>query len=128
MVYATIEQVEAGFRALDADEQEKCEALLNEAAVLIDAVAPNASADAKQVVSCRIVRRAIGDGESASVPMGATQGSIAAGGYSQSWTIGSGSSGELYFGKTERILLGIGNKIGAGNPLVPVIEGSAARD
>lgn len=115
MVYATAEQVQAGFRTFDADEISVCNQLLTEAAILIDAIAPYASADAKQVVSCRIVRRAIGAGESP-VPMGATQGSMSALGYSQSWTIGSGSIGEEYIGRTERLILGLGNKIGSSNP------------
>jgi len=116
MAYATVEDVERGFRTLDADEQEKCEALLMEADVLIDAVASSASCDAKKVAECRIVRRALGDGEAGSVPMGATQGSISALGYSQSWTMSNGSTGELYIGKTEKLILGIGNKIGVTDP------------
>lgn len=115
-VYAEIEQVEQGFRQLTEEEQMRCEALLEEAAVLIDAVAKNASAEAKQVVSCRIVRRSLGDNTDTSVPIGATQGSMSALGYSQSWTITNGSVGELYLGKTDRILLGLGNKIGCSNP------------
>jgi len=114
--YATVEQVELGFRSLTEEEQIKCAALLDEASVLIDAVAKNASSEAKQVVSCRIVRRSLGDGSDTSVPIGATQGSMSALGYSQSWTISNGSSGELYLGKTDRILLGLGNKIGCSNP------------
>lgn len=114
--YATVEQVELGFRALTVEEQVKCAALLDEASVLIDAVAKNASSEAKQVVSCRIVRRSLGDGTDTSVPIGATQGSMSALGYSQSWSISNGSSGELYLGKTDRILLGLGNKIGCSNP------------
>jgi len=114
--YATVEQVELGFRSLTEEEQVKCAALLDEASVLIDAVAKNASSEAKQVVSCRIVRRSLGDGSDTSVPIGATQGSMSALGYSQSWTISNGSSGELYLGKTDRILLGLGNKIGCSNP------------
>lgn len=117
--YATVSQVEAGFRVLDADEQARCEALLEEAAVLIDAVAASAAEDAKRVVSCRMVRRAVGEGDAMqSFPMGTNQGSMAAGGYTQSWTIASGgSTGELYIGKTERQLLGVGNRIGARSPL-----------
>ena len=38
-------------------------------------------------------------------------------GYSQSWTMGSGSSGELYLSKLEKKLLGVGSKIGARSPL-----------
>ena len=115
-VYAEIEQVEQGFRQLTEEEQIRCEALLEEAAVLIDSVAKNASLEAKQVVSCRIVRRSLGDNTDTSVPIGATQGSMSALGYSQSWTITNGSVGELYLGKTDRILLGLGNKIGCSNP------------
>lgn len=116
MAYATAEQVEAGFRSLDEEETAKCTALLDEAAVLIDAVASGASDEAKAVVSCRMVRRSLGDGSDISVPIGATQGSMSALGYSQSWEIGNGASGELYLGKTDRILLGLGNKIGCSNP------------
>lgn len=119
--YATISDVAAGFRELDADEERRAVQLLDEAGVLIDAVAAKASDDAKRVVSCRMVRRALGDRDRTgmvSVPMGSTQGSIAAGGYSQSWTVGSGGAvGELYLGRTERLLLGIGNRIGARSPL-----------
>ena len=49
--------------------------------------------------------------------MGATQGTATALGYSQSWTMGSGSSGELYLSKLEKKLLGVGSKIGARSPL-----------
>lgn len=58
--YAKTADVEAGFRALDAEEQNRCSALLTEAGVLIDAVALDATLDAKRVASCRMVRRAIG--------------------------------------------------------------------
>ena len=64
-----------------------------------------------------MVMRAIGDGDGGGIPMGATQGSQSGLGYSESWTIGSGSAGELYIGKLEKKLLGSDNKIGASNPL-----------
>lgn len=119
--YATISDVAAGFRELDADEENRAAQLLEEAGVLIDAMAAKASDDAKRVVSCRMVRRAMGAGDDTSMvsaPMGSTQGSMAAGGYSQSWTIGGGgAAGELYLGRTEKLLLGIGNRIGARSPL-----------
>ena len=52
------------------------------------------------------------------IPIGATQGSMSALGYSQSWTTGTGSSvGELYLAKLDKKLLGVGNAIGASNPL-----------
>ena len=115
MAYATAAQVAAGFRKMTEEEEAVCIALLEEAAVIIDAYNINALADIKKVVSCRMVRRAIGAGD-ASVPVGATQGTMTAGPYSQSWTMTSGSTGELYLGKTERSLLGAGHHIGASNP------------
>lgn len=124
MAYATVEDVQARMtRDMTVDEQAVCSTLLDDAAVMIDAYNVNASDDAKKVVSCRMVIRALGDGESSGVPMGATQGSQSGLGYSQSWTISSGGSvGELYLGKTEKTLLGVGNKIGSYSPtqeLVP---------
>lgn len=114
--YATTAQVEAGFRSLSDDEKTKCEALLDEAAVLIDSVARYASADKKRVVSCRLVRRAIGDDTGISTPIGATQTSMSGLGYSQTYSFGNGGSGEMYLTKTDRSMLGIGNKIGFSNP------------
>lgn len=118
MTYATVTDVQARMiRDLSTDEQTVCSTLLEDAAVIIDAAAPNASDDVKLVVSCRMVSRALGDGDTAGVPAGATQGSMSALGYSQSWTIGSGGgAGELYLGKLERQMLGIGNRIGSYSP------------
>ena len=125
--YATIADVQARMtRDMSTDEETVCSTLLDDAAVIIDAAAPSASTDAKKVVSCRMVIRALGDGGMSGVPMGATQGSMSALGYSQSWTIGSGgSTGELYLGKSERQILGVGNSIGSYSPvqeLVPEVN------
>ena len=120
MVYAEVKDVEAGFRTLSKDEQARCAALLSEAAVIIDSCNANASADAKRVVSCRMVRRQLGESDSeggVSFPMGSTQGTATALGYSQSWTMGSGAVGELYLSKLDKKLLGVGNRIGAHSPL-----------
>lgn len=118
MAYATVEDVQARMsRTMSASEQAVCSNLLNDAAVIIDTYNVNATADSKKVVSCRMVMRAIGDGDGGGIPMGATQGSQSGLGYSESWTIGSGSAGELYIGKLEKKLLGSDNNIGASNPL-----------
>ena len=73
-----------------------------------------------------MVMRIIGTEPSAdNVPIGATQGSISALGYSQSWTMSGGASGELYLSKTEKRMLGVGNSIGSRSPvqdLVPEVE------
>lgn len=118
MAYAEVSDVETRLqRELDETEHAACEALLSDAAVLIDALAKTAAADAKKVVSCRMVMRALGDGSDAGVPVGASQGSMSALGYSQSWTMGTGATGELYVSKTDRTLLGLGNNIGSHSPL-----------
>ena len=65
-------------------------------------------------------RRILGDGggnDAPLYPLGSTQGSVSAMGYSQSWTMGSGSAGELYLSKLEKKLLGVGDRIGARSPL-----------
>ena len=118
MAYATVEDVQARMmRDLSEDEQAICETLLDDVAILIDSYNTQASDDAKKVVSCRAVIRALGDGETSGVPMGASQGSMSGLGYSQSWTISAGGSvGELYLGNADKQLLGYGNKIGSYSP------------
>lgn len=117
MTYATVEEVSAGFRPFDSEEQEIAAALLDEAAVIIDAYNSKAGKDAKKVVSCRMVRRAIPEKGGTAFPLGSSQGSVSAMGYSQSFTFSNGSTGELYLSKVEKKLLGVGNKIGTYNPV-----------
>ena len=118
-VYASTADVQDRMaREMPENERAICQALLEDAAVMIDAYAQKAAAEAKKVVSCRMVIRALGDGQSTGTPLGATQGSMSALGYSQSWTIGSGGSvGELYISKSDRLLLGKGNAIGSYSPV-----------
>lgn len=108
-------------------EQEICAQYLESAAVMIDCVAPGADSDAKNVVSCRMVLRVMPTDDSGSqIPVGATQGSMSALGYSQSWTFGSnGGTGELYIGKADRQILGLGNKIGSYSPVQELAWGAA---
>lgn len=113
MAYATTEDVAAGYRTLTTEEILKADALIAEAAVVIDAYAAGAEPDAKQVVTCNMVRRALAAGEG--IPIGATQGTMSAGGYSQSWTASSGT-GELYLSRLDKKLLGAGNRIGCVSP------------
>ena len=117
MAYATVNDVQARMtRSLTSDEQSVCTTLLDDAAILIDAYRPTAAEEAKKAVSCRMVIRALGT--DTDIPMGATQGSMSALGYSQSWTIGQGGTvGELYLAKTDKQLLGGGNLIGSYSPL-----------
>ena len=128
MAYATVSDVQARMlRTLSTDEEALCGTFLDDVAVMIDGTNTSATADVKKVVSCRVVIRALGDGNDIGVPMGATQGSMSGLGYSQSWTISSGGSvGVLYFDKTEKKMLGLSNMIGSYSPsqeLVPSQEG-----
>lgn len=126
MAYAEISDVQERMtRAMTADEQAVCSKLLDDAAVIIDAYNAAAPADAKLVVSCRMVVRALGDGGAAGYPMGATQGSMSGLGYSQSWTMSAGGGvGELYIGKLDKKLLGAEGRIGSYSP----VEELAARE
>ena len=82
MAYAEVSDIQARMtRTMTQDEASVCEALLEDAAIIIDAYNEDASSDAKNVVSIKMVSRAISDGSSG-VPMGATQGSMSALGYS----------------------------------------------
>ena len=122
--YATVNDVQnRTLRKLSNDELNLAKKLLQDAAVIIDLYAPGAQADAKKIVSCRMVLRVLGDGEDTGVPVGANQGTQSALGYSQTWSFPTtGSSGELYLAKMEKQMLKKGNTIGSRSPaedLVP---------
>ena len=122
MAYATISDVQGRMTRTLTTEEAICGNLLDDVAVLIDAYNEDADADAKKIVSCRVVIRALGDGVDSGIPVGASQGSMSALGYSQSWTIGTGGSvGELYLSKTEKTMLGAGNKIGSYSPIQELV-------
>ena len=118
MAYATVEDVQARMtRQMSISEQAVCATILDDAAVRIDSFNANASDDAKKIVSCRMVIRQLGDGEESGLPIGATQGSMAGLGYSQSWTVGSGTTGEMYLSREDKQLLGCANRIGSYSPV-----------
>lgn len=123
MAYATLDDIKGRItRTLSQTEETVCTNLLDDVVVLIDAYNANASSNAKKIVSCNAVIRAIGNGES-DIPVGATQGSMAALGYSQSWTIGSGGGvSELYLSKTDKKMLGSGNSIGSYSPVENLVS------
>lgn len=123
MAYATVADVEARTtRDFSAEEEGVISSLLDDAAALIDAANASATETAKKVVSCRMVIRAMGTGDGYGPPVGATQGSMTAGPYTQSWTVSSGgATGELYLSKTDRALLGAGNRIGTYSPVEALV-------
>lgn len=116
--YATVTDVENRMvRTLSEREQTVVTNLLDDAAILIDSYKASAPSDAKKIVSCRMVIRAVGDG-STEIPAGATQGTMSALGYSQTWTMGTNASvGQLYLDKTDKALLGGDSKIGSYSPV-----------
>lgn len=121
MAYATYSDVQNRLlRTLSTDEQGICTTLLDDAGVLIDAFNEDADTAAKKIVSCRMVIRALGTGDD-TVPIGATQGSMSALGYSQSWTMTNGAIGQLYLDKTDKKYLGVGAKIGSGSPIEDMV-------
>ena len=118
MAYATVADVQARMmHIMSESEQALCATMLDDAAVIIDSFNALASDDVKKLVSCRVVIRQLGDGDDAGVPIGATQGSMSGLGYSQSWTLSGGASGELYLSKLDKQMLGYGNKIGSASPV-----------
>lgn len=112
MAYATAQDVQDRMsETMTTAQQNICSKLLDDAGTIIDSFNANATADAKKLVSIRMVQRSMSI--DSDIPMGATQGSMSAMGYSQSWTMGSNTSvGELYLNRIEKKLLGYGNKIG----------------
>ena len=123
MTYATIADIKARTTdTIPVSEEAVITAQLEDAAVIIDAYNKDASLDAKKVVSCRMIIRtlnSVGD-----IPMGATQGSMSGLGFSQSWTMGSGATGELYLSKLDKQTLGGGNRIGSYSPVQELAGGA----
>lgn len=124
MAYATVEDIQARMtRELSEQEQAVATNLLDDAAVMIDVFNKGAEEANKKVVSCRMVIRALGDGDTVGVPVGATQGSMSGLGYSQSWTLSNGSVGELYLSKSDKALLGGSDRIGSYSPVEELAGG-----
>lgn len=124
-MYATCEDVEARYRSLDADERARCTALLHDAEAMIDAFSgENVTDDIKALVCRSMVIRALNSSD-VCVPIGATQATQTGLGYTQSYTFGSGQSGELYFSKIEKRLLKINARIGSVSPLEHLSEEKA---
>ena len=122
MAYATVQDVQARMsHQMSESEQAICSTMLDDAAVIIDTFNALATEDKKKVVSCRMVVRQMGDGEVSGVPIGATQGSMSGLGYSQSWTVGSGTTGEIYLSKLDKQILGCGNRIGSYSPVEELV-------
>ena len=118
-MYATFEDI-AKRKPVETSEMERCEALLEDAGIIIDAFNTKATAESKRLVSCNMVIRVLGSGEEG-VPIGTTQATASALGYSQSWTNANGS-GELDLTKLDKKILGTWNRIGYTDPYQNLIQ------
>lgn len=125
MAYATYEDVQER-KELGKFNPTSVTTLLEDAAIIVDAYNKNALDDVKKVVSCNMVIRAI-ESSDEGVPIGTTQATTSALGYSQSWTNSNGS-GELYLTKLDKKILGVGNRIGYFNPYSDLMQEEEAND
>lgn len=111
MAYADVSDIEARWRALDADEAERAAVLLEDASAMLAArvdvdASDKAQAAALKMVACSMVIRVMGAG-GAGGAYGATSASMTGGPYSQTWTY-EAPVGDMYITKSERAMLGIG--------------------
>ena len=125
MAYASIEDVWKR-KGTDISDTDYVTALLEDAAIIIDAYNHNATDEAKKLVSCNMVIRTLGSREEG-VPIGTTQTTTTAMVYSQTWTKANGS-GELYLTKLDKKILGVGNRIGYFNPYSDLMQEEEAND
>ena len=116
MAFATVAQYRAKY-ATDLDDAQLLVWLEDASGIMsdemdaahVDFCEPTESMAARLSRICRdMVHRAIGDGTDLSmgIPAGATQASMAAGGYSESFTMGN-PYGDLFLREAERKALGI---------------------
>lgn len=110
-MYATVDDLEARWRTLSADEQARAGVLLEDAAVRLDAACPPSDPPTDQelaarlIVSCEMVKRAMASGVTGGV--GVTSVQQGAGPY-QETTQFANPTGDLYLSKSDRKLLGCG--------------------
>ena len=110
MRFAEVFDIEARWRALSAEEAVRAGVLIEDASAMLQSLVSVDADDARQAellktVCCSMVIRAMS--ATASDSYGATQMSMTAGAYSQSWTY-SNPTGDLYLTRQEKKLLGIG--------------------
>lgn len=110
MAYATVSDIESRIeRALSQDEQSRASVLIDDASAMLTALVNVDSDDQEQAqllkqVCCSMVIRAMSATEADA--FGASQMSMTAGPYSQSWSY-SNPTGDMYLTKLEKRLLGI---------------------
>ena len=111
MVFAEVSDVEARWRELTQDEQARASVLIVDASAMLAALVDVDGTDEEQAAllkstCCSMVVRAMS--ATAADSYGATQMSMTAGVYTQSWTYNN-PTGDLYLTRLEKKLLGIGS-------------------
>lgn len=110
MLFADVSDIESRWRTLDSVERERAQALIQDAsAMLTKLVSDIDTADEEQMqllelVCCNMVIRAMSATQADS--FGASNMSMTAGVYTQSWTYAN-PTGDMYITKFEKRLLGI---------------------
>ena len=105
MTYAEVSDIESRWHELSSEEQSRAEVLLEDASAYIDSQVDAGSVEPEKlkIVACNLVIRMMSNMDSNA--SGATQASITAGPYTQSWTWPNQSN--FFLTKADRILLGI---------------------
>ncbi len=108
MSYADVSELEARWRPLTQEEQERASVLLCDASAMLDALVGDREVPTHILcmVACGMVQRAMSANADA---FGLTQQTMTAGPYSQSWSY-SNPSGDFYLTKAERQMLGLGRQ------------------
>ncbi len=109
MAYATVSDIESRWRALSQDEQSRASVLIDDASAMLTALVDVDPDDSEQAqllkqVCCSMVIRAMSATEVDT--FGASQMSMTAGPYTQSWNYAN-PSGDMYLTRLEKRLLGI---------------------
>lgn len=110
MAYADVSDLESRWRELSTDEQARAAVLLDDASAMLAQLVDVDETDEQQAallktVCCSMVTRTMSATESDS--FGASNMSMTAGVYSQSWSYAN-PSGDMYLTRLEKKMLGIG--------------------
>lgn len=121
MAFAEVSDIEARWHQLDSSEQARAEVLIDDASAMLARLVKvdennEEQAELLKVVCCNMVIRTMSATEVDSY--GASNMSMTAGPYQQSWTY-SNPTGDMYLTKMEKRLLGItSNFIGTIRPMM----------
>lgn len=111
MVFAEVSDIESRWHTLSASDRQRAEVLIGDASAMLEAafactidVSDESQMQRLNIVCCNMVIRAMSATEVDS--FGASNMSMTAGPYTQSWTYAN-PSGDMYITKAEKRMLGI---------------------